>query len=232
MTRLQPKIQVFVFQLFFLVAIVALTTPLLSAYGAVVLGDANVEPIGTSLIPNYVDALTKFTVTGTTTITSFSLYLSFTGSDGSQCLKFGIYPDNGGTYGQSSPLNEPLAAATGSFGSNQGFCFPLGNFGPGWLTWTLPSSEGITLNSGTYWLAVLAKENFGTIYHFTYTGAYPAYNFYNYGYFNYAFPASYVLGFPPVVFGNSTFGNYNIFPHYPNNPGEYNAPYSFYVTGT
>ena len=75
-------------------------------------------------------------------------------------------------------------------------------------------------------------KGFGTIYHFTYQGAYGGQSLYNYGYFNYAFPASYVLGFPPVVFGNSTFGNYNIFPHYPNNPGEYNAPYSFYVTGT
>ena len=132
-------------------AAVVLTTPFLSVYAAASYGDGNVEPVQTTLIQNYVDALTKFTTAGTT-ITSVSLYLYYTLSDGSQCLKFGIYRDNGGLYGQSSPDNEPLVAAT-----SQGYCFQAGNFGPAWETWTLVPSDQMSLGAGTYWLAVLAE---------------------------------------------------------------------------
>lgn len=116
-----------VLPLLILAAIIALTTPFVSVYAAVAYGDANVEPATTTLLASYVDALTKITVTHATTITSVSMYLQYTGSDGGQCIKFGIYGDNGGPYGQSNPLNQPLIAAT-----KDGYCLQVGNFGPAW----------------------------------------------------------------------------------------------------
>jgi hypothetical protein len=90
----------------------------------------------------------------------------------------------------------------------------------------------MSVSPGTYWLATLASQDFGAIYHFTYTGAYGGQYLYNYGYFNYAFPASYALGFPPTVFANTTYSNANlILPFNSGNIGQYNAPYSFFVTG-
>lgn len=208
--------------------IMALAAPFVLAQVTVTYGDTNVEVATTNPLDNYVDALTKITVTEPTIITSVSMYLSYAGSDGSQCIKFGIYGDNGGSYGQSNPLNEPLVAAT-----RNGYCFQVGNFGPAWETWTLLPSDQMTINPGTYWLATLASQDFGTIYHFTYTGAYGGQYLYNYGYFNYAFPASYALGFPPTVFANTTYtdGQGTILPFNPANIGQYNAPFSFYVTG-
>ena len=95
-----------------------------SVLGATLLGDANVEPVTTTLGPaNFVMALTKITVTHPTTISSVSMFLQYTGSDGSQCVKFGVYEDNGGPYGQSSPMYQPLIAATSS-----SYCFILGDF--------------------------------------------------------------------------------------------------------
>jgi hypothetical protein len=208
-----------------LLSIAAISAPV---FGSIVLGDTNVEPVTSTFNAQYVEALTKITVTQPIVIYSVSVYLQYAGSDGSQCLKFAIYGDNGGAYGQSSPLNQPLISAT-----QNGYCFMAGNFGPAWETWTLQPSDYLTIPSaGVYWLAVLPKQSYGTIYHFTYTGAYGGQYLYNYGYFSYAFPASYTLGFPPTVFGNTTYGNYLIVPLYPSNIGEYNAPYSFYVTGT
>ena len=137
------------------------------AYASTILGDSNVEPVTTTIVPQYVMALTKFTVSGSTNITSVSLYVQYTGSDGSQCLKFGIYADNGRSYGQSSPFLEPLVAAT-----RNGYCFQTGDFGPAWETWTLLPGDTMAIGSGTYWLCMLASEAYGTIYHFTYTGAY------------------------------------------------------------
>jgi hypothetical protein len=221
-----PKCKCVVFTLLSLAAIITLTAPFVSVYAAVNYGDTNIELATTNLLDNYVDALNKITVTQPTTITSISMYLQYTGSDGSQCIKFGIYGDNGGSYGQSSPLYQPLVATT-----SQGYCLQVGDFGPAWETWTLLPSDEMVVSPGTYWLTTLAKQDFGTIYHYTYTGAFGGQSFYNYGYFNYAFPASYALGFPPTVFGNTTYGNYLIVPHNPNDTGAYNAPYSFYVTG-
>lgn len=175
--------------------------------------------------------MTKITVTQPTTIQSVSMYLQYSGSDGSQCLKFGIYADNGGAYGQSNPLNEPLIAAT-----HNGYCFKTGDFGPAWETWSLQASDYLTISSaGVYWLAVLPKQSYGLIYRFTYTGAYPGQFLYNYGYFMYGFPASYALGFPTINFGANPYqyGSGNlILPYNSENVGEYNAPYSFYMTGT
>lgn len=198
-------------------------------YASVILGDSNIEVATSSLVSQYVMALTKFTLTHTTTIQSVSLYLQYTGSDGSQCIKFGIYADNGESYGQSSPLDEPLIAAT-----HNGYCLESGNFGPAWETWTFLPGDTMTIGAGTYWLCTLALEGYGTIYHFTYTGSYGGQFLYQYGYFYYGFPASYALGFPPTVFGNTTYtnGQYLILPFNPANIGDYDAPYSFYVTGT
>jgi len=223
-----PRHHFVVITLLSLAAIIALTAPFVSAQTTITYGDTNIEPATTSLLHDYVNALTKITVTQPTTIISVSMYLQYSGSDGSQCIKFGVYRDNGGSYGQSSPLNQPLVAAT-----THGYCFQVGNFGPAWETWTLLPSDEMTVGPGTYWLSTLASEDYGTIYHFTYTGAYGGQYLYNYGYFNYAFPASYTLGFPPTVFGNATYtnGDGNILPFNPANVGQYNAPFSFYVTG-
>jgi hypothetical protein len=223
-----PKPRCVVFTILCLAAIIALTAPFASVYAQVTYGDTNIEVATTNLLDNYVNALTKITMTQPITITSVSMYLQYSGSDGSQCIKFGIYGDNGGSYGQSNPLNQPLVAAT-----IHGYCFRVGDFGPAWETWTLLPVDQMTVAPGTYWLATLASQDFGTIYHFTYTGAYGGQYLYTYGYFNYAFPASYALGFPPTVFGNTTYtnGQGNILPFNPNNIGSYNAPFSFYVTG-
>jgi hypothetical protein len=199
-------------------------------YATSVLGDSNIEVSTSTLTSQYVMALTKFTVTRPTTIFSVSLFLQYDGSDGSQCIKFGIYADNGGTYGQSNPLGQPLAAAT-----QNGYCLRTGNFGPTWETWALLPGDYMTINeAGTYWLCTLALQGYGTIYHFTYTGAYGGQFLYQYGYFYYGFPASYALGFPPTVFGNTTYtdGQGLILPFNSANIGEYNAPFSFYATGT
>jgi hypothetical protein len=216
--------------LLFLSASILLVTPS-AVFGSAVLGDTNIEPVSSTFNAQYVEALTKITVTQPTVIHSVSVYLQYTGSDGSQCLKFGIYADDGGAYGQSSPLNEPLIAAT-----HNGYCFKVTpSFGPAWETWNLQSSDNLTIpTSGVYWLAVLPKESYGLISHFTYTGLYPGQFLYNYGYFMYGFPASYALGFPSINFGANPYqyGGYLILPYNSGNVGEYNAPYSFYVTGT
>ncbi|MGP8070864.1 MAG: hypothetical protein ACLP5V_13350 [Candidatus Bathyarchaeia archaeon] len=186
--------------------------------------------MATTFNGQYVEALTKITVNQSTVIQSVSMYLQYNGSDGSQCLKFGVYEDNGGSpYGQSSPMNEPLIAST-----KNGYCFVVGNFGPGWETWVLQASDYLTIPAGVYWLAVLPEQSYGLIYHFTYTGLYPGQYLYNYGYFMYGFPVSYALGFPATVFGATPYGygGYLILPYNSGNVGQYNAPYSLYVTGT
>jgi hypothetical protein len=226
LTLLRPKY--LILTILSVTLVVTLTVPFLAVKGQLVFGDTNVEPVTTNPLDNYVDALTKINVTQPITITSVSLYIQYAGSDGSQCIKFGIYGDNGGSYGQSNPINQPLVAST-----KNGYCLQLGNFGPAWETWLLLPSDQMTIGPGVYWLATLASQDFGAIYHFTYTGAYGGQFLYNYGYFNYAFPASYQLGFPPTKFANTTYtaGQGSIVPFNPNNIGEYNAPYSFYVTG-
>ena len=212
----------------FFLAFIALTISF-PVYGTTILGDTNVEAVPTSLVPQYVMALTKFTAASATTITSISLYISYSGSDGSQCIKFGVYGDNSAPYGQSSPIGQGLAAQT-----HNGYCLQTGNFGPAWETWTLQPGDQMAIGAGTYWLTTLASEPFGTIYHFTYTGAYGGQYLYQYGYFYYGFPASYTLGYPPTVFAPQ--GCFDCQqatqPPYAWNAGQYNAPFSFYATGT
>ena len=213
--------------LLILISAILLATPG-SVSGATVLGDTNIEPVAGTLVSQYVMALTKITVTQPTTIHSVSLYVKYMGSDGSQCLKFGIYGDDGNSYGQSSPLNQPLIANT----ANE-YCFQAGDFGPAWETWTLQPSDYLTIsNPGTYWLTILAKEAYGTVYHFTYTGPYGGQWLYKYGYFCYGFPASYALGYPNTVFAYYPYVDIPLtLPFNTANIGEYNAPFSFYMTG-
>jgi len=215
-----------VLTLFLVLLAVTVSSPV---FAITILGDANVEPATSTLVSQYVMALTKFTVTNPTTIRAVSLLLQYSGSDGSQCIKFGVYRDNGGSYGQSSPLYQPLVAAT-----HNGYCFGIADFGPAWETWQLLPEDFMAVGPGTYWLCTLASEGFGTIYHFTYTGAYGGQFLYPYGYFYYGFPASYALGFPPTVFGNTAYtdGQGLILPPYSANIGEYDAPFSFYAIGT
>ncbi|HYB85169.1 MAG TPA: hypothetical protein VED86_07550 [archaeon] len=215
-----------VLTLFLILLAVTISSPV---FANTMLGDANVEPATGTLVSQYVMALTKFTVTSSTTIEAISLFLQYGGSDGSQCIKFGVYRDNGGRYGQSSPLNQPLIAAT-----HNGYCLQIGDFGPAWETWALLPGDFMTVGPGTYWLCTLASEGYGTVYHFTYTGSYGGQFLYQYGYFYYGFPASYALGYPPTVFGNTTYtdGQGLILPFNSANIGDYDAPYSFFAIGT
>ncbi|MFI5449640.1 MAG: hypothetical protein ACHQ03_07745 [Candidatus Bathyarchaeia archaeon] len=225
---------------FLIGSILLLTSP--AVFGQTVLGDTNVEAGRSGFLAQYVEALTKITVTGPTLITSVSMYLQYTWSDGSQCLKFGIYGNTVGSGGvpqfndpynidQNTPGNQSLIAAT-----QNGYCFNrTPSFGPAWETWTLQPSDYLKIPSaGVYWLAVLPKESFGWFYTFMYTGLSGGEFLYNYGYFMYGFAASYALGFPPTNFAlymtAPTPGSYLITPF--NAQYEYNAPASFYVTGT
>lgn len=193
-------------------------------------GDTNVEPLASTLIQQYVVALTKITVTHPTVMQSVSLYVQYTGSDGSQCLKFGIYADG---YNGNGPLGQSLVAAT-----QNGYCFLVtASFGPAWETWQLAPSDYLTITTpGVYWLCSLALQAYGTIYHYTYTGMYGGQFLYDYAYYSYSYPASYSLGFPQINFPHDSYAQNNPLVNYPRAANftisQYNAPFSFYMTGT
>jgi len=198
-------------------------------------GDTNVEPLTSTLIQQYVVALTKITVTHPTVMQSVSLYLQYLGSDGSQCIKFAIYSDGGNGMG---PLGQSLVA-----GTHNGYCLQVTeSFGPAWETWELVPSDYLTITTpGVYWLCTLASQAYGTIYHYTYTGSYGGEFLYDYGYYSYSYPASYSLGFPQINFPHDSYAQNTPIPsvtgaHYPRainfTISEYNAPFSFYMTGT
>jgi hypothetical protein len=192
-----------------LLAVFILSQPLVTQTFAATLsryGDQNIEQWAGTMGGDLVQAYTKITITAPTVIQGVSMYLQYAGSDGSQCVKFGIYKDNG----SGSPAGQPLVAAT-----QKGYCLHgSGSWGPAWQTWNLASSDYLTISTpGDYWLCTLAKQTYGSIYHYAYAGAYDP----NYGYANYFFAAPYSQGFP------STFSS---------NPAwEANAPYSFFATG-
>ncbi len=192
-----------------LLAIFILAQPIVTqtfAAAPTAYGDQNAEQWTGTIGGDLVQAYTKITVTAAIVIQSVSIYLQYSGSDGSQCMKFGIYKDNG----SGSPAGQPLVAAT-----QNGYCLHgSASWGPAWQSWKLASSDYLTISTpGNYWLCTLAKQTYGSIYHYAYSGAYD----YNYGYANYFFRAPYSDGFP------STFSS---------NPAwEGNAPYSFYATG-
>ena len=169
-------------------------------------GDQNAEQWASTIGGDLVQAYTKITVTQPTILQSVTMYLQYAGSDGSQCMRFGIYQDDG----SGSPAGQLLVAFT-----QNGYCLHgSGSWGPAWQTWKLVQSDYLTIKTpGDYWLCTLAKQTYGSIYHYANTGAYD----YNYGYANYFFSTPYSQGFP------TTFSS---------NPGwESNAPYSFYMTG-
>jgi len=170
-------------------------------------GDQNVEQWTGTIGGDLVQAYVLITVEKPIVVQSVSLYLQYSGSDASQCIKFGIYKDNG----SGSPAGQPLVAAT-----QNGYCLRgSASWGPAWQTWKLHPADYLTISeAGDYWLCTLAKQTYGSIYHYAYAQSYD----YTYGYANYFFGSPYDQGFP------STFSS---------NPAwESNAPYSFYATGT
>jgi len=182
--------------------------PVISTYtGAVTIyGDQNVEQYTGTIGGNIVQAYLMFTVPGPVAIQSVSMYLQYSGSDGSQCMWFGIYQDNG----NGSPADQPLVAAT-----RNSYCLHGAiTWGPAWETWQLRYDALIIPAAGTYWLAVLAPQQYGTIYHYAYSGSYD----YTYGYSTYFFASPYSQGFPTLFSSNPSW--------------EGNGPYSMYVTTT
>ena len=189
-------------------------------------GDSNVELTADSIPANLVEAYLRITVTQPIIIQSVSLYLQYTGSDGSQCIKFGIYRDD--PLGSRNPKGQPLVAAT-----QNGYCLGASTtWGPGWYNWTLIPSDYLAIKTpGTYWLSLLAKYNFGTIYHYSTTqvcnsyysnlGCYSSYYDYTYGYNNWAVYSPYSQGFPRNFSSTAM-----------TEQSQNNAPYSLYVTGT
>jgi len=170
-------------------------------------GDPNVEQWTSTLGGGLVQAYVMFTVNQPTILQSVSMFLQYSGSDGSQCMYFGVYQDNG----SGNPAGQPLVAAT-----IHAYCLrAAATWGPAWMTWKLlPSDYMAILTPGNYWLCTLASQTYGTIYHYTYAGAYD----YNYGYSDYFFVQPFANGFPQF---------FN-----PNPASETNGPFSFYAIGT
>ena len=194
----------------YLLVLIPLSTaeivPLVSA-STTTYGDTNIEQWTSTIGGNLVQAYVTFTVPGPVVIQSISMYVQYSGSDGSQCMFFVIYQDNG----SGSPAGQPLVASTRNAYCLHGSVI----WGPAWQTWTLRHDDNLTIPAaGTYWLATLAAQTYGSIYHYAYSSSYD----YTYGYATYFFVAPYSQGFP------STFSS---------NPAwEGNGPYSIYVTAT
>jgi hypothetical protein len=169
-------------------------------------GDQNVEQWSGIIGGDIVQAYVLITVDKPTVIQSVSMYLQYSGSDGSQCIKFGVYRDNG----SGSPSGQPLVAAT-----QNGYCLRgSASWGPAWQTWKFRPSDYLLINeSGDYWLCTLAKQTYGSIYHYAYAQSYD----YTYGYANYFFVSPYDQGFPTTFSSSPAW--------------ESNAPYSFYAIG-
>lgn len=187
-----------------------LFVPQTFAASGVSFGDRNVEPYAGTLGANLVQAYTLVSIDKPTTLQSVSMYIAYAGSDGSQCILFGIYSDNG----SGSPAGQPLVAYT-----KHAYCLHgSGSWGPAWQTWNLKPSDYLTISQpGQYWLCTLAEQTYGSIYHYAYTGT--SYD-YTYGYANYFFPSSFNDGFPTTFSSALGIG------------WESNAPYSFYMSGT
>jgi hypothetical protein len=198
----------FVIYLILLIALsLTLTIPGTFAATVTTYGDQNIEQWTGTIGGNIVQAYMLFTVPGPTVILSVSMYLQYSGSDGSQCMRFGIYQDNG----NGSPAGQPLIAST-----QNSYCLHGSvTWGPAWETWRLRRDDNLTLNAaGSYWLATLAPQTYGTIYHYAYSEDYD----YTYGYADYFFASPYSQGFPTVFSSTPAW--------------EGNGPYSIYVTAT
>jgi len=171
----------------------------------VILGDPNVEQWSDTIGGDIVQAYTVITANAPTLITTVSMFLLYSGSDGSQCMYFGIYPDNG----SGSPAGQRLVTAT-----KQAYCLgSASTWGPAWQTWKLPPYDYLTIGPGTYWLCTLAKQTYGTVYHYSYASGAD----WSYGTSSYYFAATFDYGFPQFFSSN------------PSSATE--GPYSFYVTG-
>jgi len=183
------------------------------ATSTVTYGDQNIEQWSSTIGGNLVQAYLWFTIPQPIVIKSVTMFMQYSGSDGTTCIKFGVYRDSG----TGSVAGQPLVAAT-----QNGYCLrPSASWGPAWQTFNLLPSDYLTINgTGGFWLATLSNYYFGQVYH--YSSNYGAYD-YNYGYATAFFQANYYYGFP------TTFANAN-------NAGglfwEGNGPYSIYVTGT
>ena len=154
-----------------------------------------------------VQAYVMFSVPGPAVIHSISMYMQYSGSDGSQCMWFGIYQDNG----NGSPAGQPLIASTKTTYCLRGSA----SWGPAWQTWKLRTNDTLSIPaSGDYWLATLAAQSYGNIYHYAYSSSYD----YTYGYATYFFTTPYSLGFPTFFASNPAW--------------EGNGPYSVYVTAS
>ena len=193
-----------------LLAVFLMAQPIIAQTFAATLvfyGDPNVEQWSGTISGGLVQAYTMFTVNAPTVLKSVSMFLQYSGSDGSQCMYFGIYQDSG----WGTPAGQPLVSAT-----KLAYCLrAAATWGPAWQTWNLRPFDYMTiLTPGTYWLCTLASQTYGTIYHYSYAGAYD----YTYGYYDYFFVAPFANGFPQFFS--------------PNPASETNGPYSFYATGT
>jgi hypothetical protein len=170
-------------------------------------GDQNVEQWTSTIGGNVVQAYVMFAVPGPVTIQSVSMYVQYSGSDGSQCMRFGIYKDNG----SGSPAGKSLVSST-----SKTYCLHgSATWGPAWQTWKLLSNDTLAITAaGDYCLATLASQTYGSVYHYAYSSSYD----YTYGYATYFFTAPYSQGFPTL---------------FSSNPGwEGNGPYSVYVGAT
>jgi hypothetical protein len=170
-------------------------------------GDQNIEQWSSTIGSNMVQAYLMFSVPGPVVIQSVSMYTQYSGSDGSQCMRFGVYQDNG----NGSPAGQSLVAST----VNTYCLHGSASWGPAWETWRLRPSDYLTINAtGTYWLCVLAPQSYGSIYHYAYSSSYD----YTYGYATYFFYAPYTQGFPTIFSSTPAW--------------EGNGPYSIYVTAS
>lgn len=193
-----------------LVAVFIIAQPIIAqTFGATLVfyGDQNIEQWSGTIGGDLVQAYVTFTVNTPTILQSVSMYVQYSGSDGSQCMYFGVYQDNG----SGTPAGQPLVAAT-----SHAYCLrAAATWGPAWMTWKLfPSDYMAILTPGTYWLCTLARQSYGTIFHYSYTGAYD----WTYGYSDYFFVAPFANGFPQ--FFSTTPASETI------------GPFSFYATGT
>jgi len=193
--------------LILLIALIVTLVPQTFAATSMNFGDQNVEQWTSTIGGSIVQAYVMFSVPGPVVIQSVSMYVQYSGSDGSQCMKFGIYQDNG----NGSPAGQTLVAST-----TFSYCLHgSASWGPAWETWKLRPNDTLSIQAaGDYWLATLASQTYGSVYHYAYSSSYD----YTYGYATYFFATPYSQGFPTTFSSNPAW--------------ESNGPYSAYVTAT